>query len=398
MISATLNEFVKEHENDDIHVLALRAIQYPEIDMQLAIRQITGRQIAKEKIPGWYINENILYPKHLSLEQSSSEKTARYKANLVDGERMVDLTGGMGVDFSFLATRFKQAVYVEQQTELTEIATHNFKELGLANVTVKNTDALSYLQEAAPADLIYIDPARRDTTGRKTVSIEDCTPNILEFENLLDKKGKLTMIKLSPMLDISLALKSLSDISDVHIVSHNNECKELLFIKRKTNGETRYHCVNIQKEKTDILSFTREQEEKTAIGYKPQIGKYLYEPNASITKAGAYKYLSTYYNIDKIHPNSHLYTSDSLISDFHGRSFIIENVCSLNKKDVKQHLQNIKQANITTRNFPLSVQELRKRTGLKEGGEIFIFATTLANEKKVLLICKKQINSPLIVF
>lgn len=389
MISGTLNEFVKEHENDDIRVLALRATQYPDVDIQLAIRQITGRRIAKEKIPSWYTNENILYPKHLSLEQSSSEKTARYKANLVDGDSMVDLTGGMGVDFSFLATKFKQTVYVEQQTELTGIAAHNFKELGLTNVTVKNADALSYLQETAAVDLIYIDPARRDTEGKKTVGIEDCMPNIIELESLLDEKGKLTMVKLSPMLDISLALKSLSDISDVHIISYNNECKELLFIKKKTDKETLYHCVNIQKEKTDILSFTRDQEEKTIIGYKSQIGEYLYEPNTSIMKAGAYKYLSTYYNIDKMHPNSHLYTSDSLISDFQGRSFIIDNVCSLNKKEVKQYLHNIKQANITTRNFPLSVQELRKRTGLKDGGDIFIFATTLADERKVLLICKK---------
>lgn len=389
MISGTLNEFVKEHENDDIRVLALRATQYPDVDIQLAIRQITGRRIAKEKIPSWYINENILYPKHLSLEQSSSEKTARYKANLVDGDSMVDLTGGMGVDFSFLATKFKQVVYVEQQTELTGIAAHNFKELGLTNVTVKNADALSYLQETAAVDLIYIDPARRDTEGKKTVGIEDCMPNIIELESLLDEKGKETMIKLSPMLDITLALKSLSNISDVHIISYNNECKELLFIKKKTDKETLYHCVNIQKEKTDILSFTRDQEEKTIIGYKSQIGEYLYEPNTSIMKAGAYKYLSTYYNIDKMHPNSHLYTSDSLISDFQGRSFIIDNVCSLNKKEVKQYLHNIKQANITTRNFPLSVQELRKRTGLKDGGDIFIFATTLADERKVLLICKK---------
>lgn len=389
MISGTFNEFVKEHENDDIRVLALRATQYPEIDMQFAIRQITGRRIAKEKIPSWYINENILYPKHLSLEQSSSERTARYKANLVNGDSMIDLTGGMGVDFSFLAAKFRHAIYVEQQTELTEIALHNFKELGLTNVVVKNEEALSYLQDTPPIDLIYIDPARRDIVGRKTVSIEDCTPNILELESLLEEKGKETMIKLSPMLDISLALKSLSNISDVHIISYNNECKELLFIKKKTDKETLYHCVNIQKEKTDILSFTRDMEEETVISYKPQIGQYLYEPNSSIMKAGAYKYLSTYYNINKIHPNSHLYTSDSLIPNFQGRSFIIKNVSSLNKKEVKQYLHNIKQANITTRNFPLSVQELRKRTGLKEGGDIFIFATTLADEKKVLLICKK---------
>lgn len=389
MISPELNEFVKAHENDDVHTLALHADQFPDIDIPTAIRQITGRRIAREKVPGWYANENIIYPKHISLEQSSSEQTARYKASLVEGDNMVDLTGGMGVDFSFLATRFKKATYIEQQEELTDVAIHNFKELGLRNITVINADALSYLQEMQPVDLIYIDPARRDTKGRKTVSIEDCTPNILDMDDLLWEKGKQTMIKLSPMLDISLALKSLSGISDVHIISYNNECKELLFIKNRKVTDLHYHCVNIQKEKTDILSYSKEQEEQSVAISASQPGKYLYEPNSSIMKAGAYKYISAYYGIEKLHTNSHLYTSDSFIADFQGRSFLIENCCTLNKKDVKQYLQPIKQANITTRNFPLSVQELRKRTGLKEGGETYIFATTLREEKKVLLICKK---------
>lgn len=389
MISPELNEFVKAHENDDVHTLALHADQFPGIDIPTAIRQITGRRIAREKIPRWYTHENIIYPKHISLEQSSSEQTARYKASLVEGDNMVDLTGGMGVDFSFLETRFKKATYIEQQEELTDVAIYNFKELGLRNITVINADALSYLQEMQPVDLIYIDPARRDTKGRKTVSIEDCTPNILDIENLLQEKGTQTMIKLSPMLDISLALKSLSDISDVHIISYNNECKELLFIKNRKVTDLHYHCVNIQKERTDILTYSKEQEEQSLASYASQPGKYLYEPNSSIMKAGAYKYISANYGIEKLHSNSHLYTSDSLIDNFQGRSFLIENCCTLNKKDMKEYLKHIKQANITTRNFPLSVQELRKRTGLKEGGETYIFATTLREEKRVLLICKK---------
>jgi len=391
MIPPALNEFVKAHENDDVHELALHAKLYPEIDMQTAICQITGRKIAKEKIPYWYANENIIYPKHISLEQSSSEDTARYKASIVNGQSMVDLTGGMGVDFSFMANKFENAVYVEQQPELTSIAEHNFEILRLRDVSVKNADALSYLREMPSVSLIYIDPARRDTAGRKTVRIEDCTPNILEIENLLHQKSEQTMIKLSPMLDITLAAKSLSHLSDIYIVSCSNECKELLFIKKRDAKDLHYHCVNILKGKIDILSYTKDQEEQSIATYAQQPEKFLYEPNTSIMKAGAYKYISAYYNIKKLHPNSHLYTSNGLLEDFQGRSFIIENTCTLNKKDVKLHLGHIKQANITVRNFPLSVQELRKRTGIKEGGDIYIFATTLANEKKVLLICKKVI-------
>jgi hypothetical protein len=389
MISPELNGFIKAHENDDVHELALHAKLYPEIDIQTAIRQIAGRKTAKVKIPGWYANESIIYPQHISIEQSSSEETARYKAALAGGNNMVDLTGGMGVDFSFMAAGFAKSVYVEQQPELTKIAEHNFKALRLENVSVENADSQSYLQKMPPADLIYIDPARRNPAGQKTVRIEDCTPDILEIENLLDEKSRQTMIKLSPMLDIALAVKSLAHLSNIHIISCNNECKELLFIKNRTAKELHYHCANIQKGKTDIFSFTREQEDLAVAKYARQPKNYLYEPNPSIMKAGAYKYISTYFDIEKLHPNSHLYTSDSLAGEFHGRSFTIENIYTLNKKDIRLYLNCIGQANITTRTFPLTVQELRKRTGIKEGGDTYIFATTLADEKKVLLICKK---------
>lgn len=389
MISSRLIDFVNEHEHDDIHMLALHSNLYPEIDIQQAIQQIKGRKIAKDKIPSWYKNQKIVYPKHLSLEQCSSEQTACYKASLVKGNSMVDLTGGLGVDFSFLSTKFRDAVYVEKQSELTDIAINNFRELGLNNTSVVNADAIEYLEAMPAVDLIYIDPARRDSIGKKVVHIEDCTPNIIEIEHLLDTKAQQTMIKLSPILDITLALRSLSYVTDVYIISSNNECKELLFIKKKSGDELQYHCVNIHKNGIDDFSFRKVQEEDAAVSYATEPGTYLYEPNSSILKAGSYKYIAEYNELEKLHPNSHLYTSDKLHTDFQGRKFQIEQVCTLGKKDINKYLQGIKHANIATRNFPLSVAEIRKKTKLEDGGDIYIFATTLMNEKKSLLICKK---------
>ncbi|NDV96282.1 SAM-dependent methyltransferase [Dysgonomonas sp. 521] len=385
-----LKSFVREHGQDDVHELALHARQYPSIDMQLAIRQITGRKIAAEKIPSWYDNESVIYPKHISMEQCSSEYTARYKASLVAGDCMTDLTGGLGVDFSFMAPKFaKEAVYVEQQKELSEIAAGNFDALGLDNVIIKNADAVDYLRMMPPTDLIYIDPSRRDNVGRKIFRIEDCTPNILDIEDLLEEKAGMAMIKLSPMLDISLVLKSLRNISDVHVVSVDNECKELLFVKQKDCGKQLIHCVNIQKDKADKFLLEKNQEEQAIARYASSVGRYLYEPNVSLLKAGVYKYISAYYKLDKLHPSSHLYTSDEFLPDFQGRRFVVDSICSLNKKDIKSYLSTIGHANITTRNFPLSVEEIRKRTKIKDGGTIYIFATTLSNEDKVLVLCRK---------
>lgn len=389
ILSPLLKNFIKEHENDDIHSLALHAKKYPDIDMQMAVQQIAGRKIIKEKVPSWYENDSIIYPRHISLEQCSSEQTASFKSSLVEGNSMVDLTGGFGIDFSFLSSRFNKAAYIEQQEELCRIAASNFQSLNLKNTIIVNSDAIKYLKKMPPVDLIYIDPARRDTNGRKTVRIEDCTPDILEIEELLEEKAGKTMIKLSPMLDISLAVKSMRNISEVHVVSVNNECKELLFIKNEGNTSTIFHCINILKDRIDRFTFSKDQEEQDSICYTSQIGKYLYEPNPSILKAGAYKYFAKANNLEKLHSSSHLYTSDSLLPSFQGREFIVQQVCTLNKKDIKQYLSDMKQANITPRNFPLSTQEIRQKTKIKEGGDIYIFATTLANDQKVLIICKK---------
>lgn len=389
-LTSDFKKFINDHKNDDVNLLALKSERYPNIDIREAIQQIKGRQIAKIKIPSWYPLDDIIYPKHLSMEQCSSEYTARYKANIYNGECMTDLTGGFGIDCAFFAQNFNNITYVEQQEELEKIAKHNFEKLGL-NIITYHQNADDFLNNMSYVDLIYIDPARRDSHGSKTVFIEDCTPNVIEIQSILESKSKRTMIKLSPMLDISLALKSLRNISDVYIISHLNECKELVFLKNNENDVaiTNIHCVNISDHKIDEFVFQKETENNIHINYADEIGKYLYEPNSSIIKAGAYKILTNEYPIYKLHPNSHLYTSNNLIEDFHGRKFQIENILGLNKKETKTYLKDFEQANISTRNFPFSPQELKKRLGLKDGGDIYIFGTTLSNEKKVLIICKK---------
>ena len=229
-ISPETQLFIRKHQSDDIRALALQAKKYPNVDMPTAITQIAGRQVAVEKIPSWKEIEDIWYPKHLSLEQCSSEITARYKASLLQGESLTDLTAGFGIDCSFLASNFKSATYVERQEELCEIATHNFPLLHLNHITVRNEDGIAYLQAMSPVDCIFLDPARRNEHGGKTVAISDCEPDVAELEELLLSKANRIMIKLSPMLDLSLALKELRHTQEVHILSVNNECKELLLL------------------------------------------------------------------------------------------------------------------------------------------------------------------------
>lgn len=381
--------FICEHENDNIRELALQSGRYPHLDMPFILQQIAGRQIAQKKIPSWYQQKKIIYPQHLSLEQCSSEQTAIYKAELCSGDTFVDLTGGLGVDFYTISQKFKRSTYVEQNEDLIKIAQHNFSILphsGAINVECGNS--VDFLEAMPIVDQIYIDPARRSEAGRKTVLIEDCTPDIVKIQSLLDSKAKNVMIKLSPMLDISLALQSLSNISSVHIISVDNECKELLFIKNSDNKEEiAFHCVNISTNSSkSTFSFTKNDSKET--DYTNSVLNYLYEPNASIMKAGAFQYLSNRFNLKKLHTNSHLFTSETLINDFPGRIFKVNQQLGFNKKSLKE-LQSIKSANLTVRNFPSTVAELRKKLKLQEGGNTYLFATTLANNNKVLLICEK---------
>lgn len=431
-------DFIRQHQDDDVRQLAFLGSKYPEVDMPFALDQIRGRKMARVKLPRWASLEGIIYPPHISMEQCSSESTALYKAELAarllglpassSGIEMkaeneiefVDLTGGFGVDFSYIAARLGvKSMYVERQAHLCEAAKENFGRLGLKNAIVKNGDGIEVLHsflpkkdDAASADdslgitydqprsllktnlglkIIFIDPARRDDAGNKVVSLKDCTPDVTVLQEEMLSKADYVIIKLSPMLDWHRAISELSHVREVHIISVNNECKELLLVLSARNmGENlRIYCIN------DAQSFVCDEldMESSQVKIAPSTLEemlYLYEPNASLMKAGCFGVLSGRYDARMLSKNSHLFVSQAPIEAFPGRSFRIIAVSSFNKKELKRHLSGITKANIATRNFPLSVAELRKRLKLKDGGETYIFATTLSDESHVLMITEKK--------
>ena len=459
-------DFIRQHQDDDVRQLAFLASKYPEVDMPFALDQIRGRKMARVKLPRWASLEGIIYPPHISMEQCSSESTALYKAELAarllglpvsssasfsdfsEEIGFVDLTGGFGVDFSYIAARLGvKSMYVERLAHLCEAAKENFERLGLKNAIVKNGDGIEVLHsflpkkdDAASADdslgiiydqplsllktklglkLIFIDPARRDDAGNKVVSLKDCTPDVTVLQEEMLSKADYVIIKLSPMLDWHRAISELSHVREVHIISVNNECKELLLVLSARNmgdmeassadgvggaeeaeeaegtdgavkyaGKLRIYCVN------DAQSFVCDESdmETSSVKIAPSTleeMQYLYEPNASLMKAGCFGVLSGRYDARMLSKNSHLFVSQAPIEAFPGRSFRIIAVSSFNKKELKRHLSGITKANIATRNFPLSVAELRKRLKLKDGGETYIFATTLSDESHVLVITEK---------
>ena len=500
-------DFIRQHQDDDVRQLAFLGSKYPEVDMPFALDQIRGRKMARVKLPRWASLEGIIYPPHISMEQCSSESTALYKAELaarllglpvssssaekenesekenksekenevakasdshfskirefagdraVDSEfakngatsenqqiltkpgedvnetkedvskadfseeiGFVDLTGGFGVDFSYIAARLGvKSMYVERQAHLCDAAKENFGRLGLKNAIVKNGDGIEVLhsfhpkkKDVASADdslgitydqplsllktklglkIIFIDPARRDDAGNKVVSLKDCTPDVTVLQEEMLSKADYVIVKLSPMLDWHRAISELSHVREVHIISVNNECKELLLVlsARNMGEKLRIYCIN------DAQSFVCDEldMESSSVKIAPSTleeMQYLYEPNASLMKAGCFGVLSERYDARMLSKNSHLFVSREPVAAFPGRSFRIIAVSSFNKKELKRHLSGITKANIATRNFPLSVAELRKRLKLKDGGEIYIFATTLSDDSHVLVITEK---------
>ena len=439
-------EFVAMHRDEDVRELALKAKRVDGLDLPLALDQIAGWQIASKKLPQWASCEGIVYPPHISMEQCSSQFTAQYKSEitqtllvpsatvharvsdsaesdmqtaksalhlsdsaesdtLVAKRAMVDLTGGFGVDFSYLARGFSQATYVERQRHLCELAEHNMAALGLDQARIVCGDGVEYLSQMDPVDFIYLDPARRDEHGSRTYAIEDCTPNVLELRDLLLAKSRFTLVKLSPMLDWRKAVVDFDGaVREVHIVATGNECKELLLVlgrpvqanaRDSVDGAGSYRrlaphvfCVNDdQRIDYDSAKYTQ----GLRIGGKPlpDAKRYLYEPNASIMKAGCFDLVEERFGVTQIGPSSHLFVSEQQIADFPGRGFAIEAVGSMNKKDTKRLLNGVKQANIAVRNFPLTAPQLRKKLKLADGGTVYLFGTTMQGGGHVLLRTSK---------
>ena len=497
-------EFVAMHRDEDVRELALKAKRVEGLDLPLALDQIAGWQIASKKLPQWASCEGIIYPPHISMEQCSSQFTAQYKSEiaqtllvpattvrarvsdspelgnyeagmclrtsdspesdtqevkmgvwmtdspesdtLVAKRAMVDLTGGFGVDFSYLARGFNQATYVERQRHLCDLAEHNMAALGLDQARIVCGDGVEYLRQMDPVDFIYLDPTRRDEHGARTYAIEDCMPNVLELRDLLLAKSQCTLVKLSPMLDWRKAVADFDGaVREVHIVATGNECKELLLVlgrpaqadaldgvdgagsHRRPAAHARVEQMNGGMDSAGTVdSFDGESKaERTAaashdgryaaphmfcvndnqridydsaaytqglrIGGKPlpEVKNYLYEPNASIMKAGCFDLVEERFGVTQIGPSSHLFVSEQQIADFPGRGFAIEAVGSMNKKDTKRLLNGAKQANIAVRNFPLTAPQLRKKLKLADGGTVYLFGTTMQGGDHVLLRTSK---------
>ena len=486
----TTAEFIQEYREKDTRQLALRSARFPDVDMPYALDQIKGWQTARRKLPTWAACDGIVYPPHLSMEQCSSEPTAQYKLNLAmewscriessefrvesserevesselrvensEGEvnnfssgqpatlnsqlstlnchasSMTDLTGGFGVDFSFTSCAFASATYVERNAQLCHMVEHNLPLLGIDNAKVVCADAVDYLSTLDMQTMIFLDPARRDQHGAKTVMLADCTPDVVQLLPQLLKKSRFTMLKLSPMLDWHKAVEDLQGtVREVHIVSVGGECKELLLVlSEEIESELKVFCADLEAGGSSLSggssgssssscssfssepSFPRTPSSPSAPSHpstpslsaslfvyapgsscpapnsklKTQNSKFLHEPNASIMKAGCFDELAAAYGVSPVSRNSHLFLSAEPVDGFPGRSFSIERVTTLNKRELRQALAGIEKANIATRNFPLSVAELRKRLKLKDGGDVYIFATTTAEDEHLLLISHK---------
>ncbi len=384
-------QLIKDNIKADIAQFTLQnSGKIPKQDLSFVADQIEARRKAKKKIPNWADNYNLIFPKPLSVEQSSSLSTAEYKASIFENLDLgIDLTGGFGVDSFHLSKKCNSFIHNELNEELYQIIKHNFDHLGVTNVTFENRDAQELIKETKNRlDLIFIDPARRDGSGNKLYHLADCQPNILKMLPTLEQKTKKLLIKLSPLTDISLAVNQLDEkhIASVHVVSVENECKELLIMLdfQAIKTEIDYYAINIHKGSTNRISLNKNNN----ILPISEVKKYLYEPNASLMKLGFWAEISEKYSISAISKNTHLFTSDELIEKFSGRVFEIKRELKVNKKGIHKLLPN-KKANISTRNYPLSAKELRKKLQITDGGEDYIFAFKDMKNKGCLILCEK---------
>ncbi len=397
-LSPELKSFIYEHASDNTDKLLSQASRFPGIDIPFAVNQILARRQIKDKLPSWYAHEDLIYPSRISAEQCSSEYTALYKQKLLKGNSLYDLTGGLGVDSYYFARQTETVVYIERFPEYCEAARHNFAILQTPFIRVINTDVRE-IAASLKADTFYIDPARRNKDNKRAFALTDCEPDILQLKNILLENAQRLIIKISPMADLEETLRLLPETREIHILSVKNECKELLFLLENIPSEyssekVKIYALNLPADnQIPVFAFDLQEEKNTPLQTTDSIGKYLYEPNAALLKSGAFKLIAVRYGLQKLHQHSHLYTSSGYLSDFPGRCFIVEETFGFSGKLLKQLNKQIPQANLTTRNFPLSVAELRKRSGIKEGGEIYLFATTLANNQKVIVKTRKKINS-----
>lgn len=387
ILNTGVQNFIQKNLNTDIVSVLLKKSIFEGVTTKELVEQLEAKKKCKNKLPLWYKANQIYFPNKLNIEQTSSEKTARYKADIVSGKSLIDLTGGLGVDSFYFSQKLAAVSHTEIDENLSKIAAHNFKILETKNIKCIAKNGLNYLAENdALFDWIYIDPSRRNETKGKVFFLEDCLPNVPENLDLLFSKSNNILIKTSPLLDFSVGIQSLKNVKEIHVVAIQNEVKELLWVLEKNyNKDIEIKTINFTKTKTETFSFPLKAEKESIVNYADPL-EYLFEPNTAILKSGAFKVVASHYKIKKLAEHSHLYTSDKQI-DFPGRCFRVQKCISFNKKEIQR--SNFNYANITTRNFPDSVANLRKKFKIKDGGGLYLFFTTNANNKKLVVVCEK---------
>lgn len=389
LLNKEVQKFIQDHLHDDPVSLMLQANKYTHLPLKEIADQIKARQRLKNKLPEWVQNEKIIFPASLSQEQSSSQKTAIYKSKLISGNSIADLTGGAGVDTWYFSKVFNKVNYIEPNNELFKITRYNLSALGGSNIQYFNQKAEDYLENNIETDWIYLDPDRRGSNNRKFYVLTDCVPDVLKLLNIIWLRTSSILIKTSPMLDIKGTVNQLENVVSLHVVAVENDVKEVLYIlnKKEKDDNLKVYTVNFLNDGSQHLFQFDFYVEKEIQPHCSPIKKYLYEPNAAILKAGAFRSIAQQFEISKLHPNTHLYTSDKLI-DFPGRIFKVNDVIPFQKKQLLSILPE-KKANITTRNFPISVEAIRKKTGIKDGGNIYLFGATDLKDKPIIIICDK---------
>ncbi len=389
LLTSEIQQFINDHLKDDATKLLFKYKEVSGIPFAEIMEQIQAKSRCEKKLPTWFSTENIYYPNKLNIEQTSSEKTANYKASIVKGNSLIDLTGGFGVDCYAFAKKLRKVTHCEISPQLSEIVTHNYKVLNVDNIKTVAQDGIAYLQQSNEQyDCIYVDPSRRNDVKGKVFLLEDCLPDVVSHQETLLKHAKKILIKTSPLLDITNGLRVLQQVKEIHIVAVQNEVKELLWLidADANTADVSIKTINLTHGETISFNFQLSEEKQIDVTYGlPK--KYLYEPNAAIMKAGGFSSIAHSFSLEKLHPHSHLYTANELI-DFPGRRFEIQKIVPFNKKVFKKEL-HLSKANITTRNFPVSVSEIRRKLTLTDGGTDFLFATTLFTGDKAILHCTK---------
>lgn len=388
ILHKNVQEYIQQNLHSDITKLILKGSPFSNVSSQELANQIITKQKAKNKLPTWYATEGVYYPNKLNIEQTSSEITALYKSSIVSGNSLIDITGGFGVDTYFFAKKFKEVIHCELDNALSEIASYNTRLLSTTNISMFAVDGMDFIQNTQNKfDCIYVDPSRRDDIKGKVFLLKDCTPNIPENLETLFEKSDTILIKNSPILDIKSTIEELRYVKEIHIVAVHNEVKELLFLLEK-GFEKNIQVKTINYTKSNIQKFNFDFNAEAIATYNyPQ--QYLYEPNAAILKSGAFQQVSSQLNVQKLHQHSHLYTSRELLEDFPGRIFNVEGIFPFDKR-LRKTLP-FKKANITTRNFPKTVAQIRKELKLKDGGASYLFFSTNIDNKLIVIDCVKNL-------